>query len=110
MSSLPIEGTISARPHPVHHHEHVRHHGQIRGTPPLRSGTISAGSGTISADPNDSAESSAVAELGTLLSSVGSLSAQAQGLPLTPPSLPGLPQGGYKPQATDYTQIIGDAT
>ena len=103
MSSLPVEGTISARPHHVHHHEHLRHHGQVRGTPPLRSGTISA-------DANDSAETAAVAELGTLLSSVGSLSAQAQGLPLTPPSLPGLPQGGYKPQATDYTQIIGDAT
>lgn len=103
MSSLPIEGTISAKPHHVQHHEHVRHHGQIRGTPPLRSGTISA-------DADGSAESAAVAELGTLLSSVGSLSAQAQGLPLTPPSLPGLPQGGYKPQPTDYTQIIGDAT
>ena len=103
MSSLPIEGTISAKPHHVHHHEHVRHHGQVRGTPPLRSGTISG-------DASNSAESAAVAELGTLLSSLGSLSAQAQGLPLTPPSLPGLPQGGYKPQATDYTQVVGDAT
>jgi len=23
--------------------------------------------------------------------------------------LPGLPQGGYRPQATDYSQLIGDA-
>jgi hypothetical protein len=51
-----------------------------------------------------------VAELGQLISSLGSLSAQAQSLPLTPPSLPGLPQGGYRPQSTDYTQLIGDAT
>lgn len=103
MSSLPIEGSISAKPHQVHHHEHVHHHGHVRGTQPPRSGTISG-------DANDSAESAAVAEMGTLLSSLGSLSSQAQGLPLTPPSLPGLPQGGYKPQPTDYTQMIGDAT
>ena len=100
MSSLPIEGTISAKPF---HHVHHAHHGQVRGTLPHRSGTISA--------PLDSsAQSAAVAELGTLISSLGSLSAQAQSLPLTPPSLPALPQGGYKPQPTDYTQMIGDAT
>jgi hypothetical protein len=59
---------------------------------------------------NSSPESAAVAELGSLISQLGSLSQQAQSLPLTPPSLPGLPQGGYRPQATDYTQLIGDAT
>lgn len=100
MSSLPIEGTISAKPF---HHVHHAHHGHVRGTPPLRSGTISA-------PLDNSAQSAAVAEIGTLISSLGSLSAQAQSLPLTPPSLPGLPQGGYKPQPTDYTQMIGDAT
>jgi hypothetical protein len=100
VSSLPIEGTISAKPF---HHVHHAHHGHVRGTPLHRSGTISAPTAS-------SAESAAVAELGNLISSLGSLSAQAQSLPLTPPSLPGLPQGGYKPQATDYTQIIGDAT
>ena len=101
MSSSPIEGTVSAKPfHHVHHHGH---HGHVRGTPPPRSGTMSG-------DVNDSAESAAVAELGTLISSLGSLSSQAQSLPLTPPSLPGLPQGGYRPQATDYSQLIGDAT
>lgn len=101
MSSLPIEGTISAKPF---HHVHHAHHGHVRGIPPHRSGTISA-------PINSSAESAAVAELGTLIQSLGSLSAQAQSLPpLTPPSLPGLPQGGYKPQPTDYTQLIGDAT
>jgi hypothetical protein len=101
LSSLPVEGTISARPyHHVHHHED---HGHVRGTPPPRAGTISA-------PVNDSPESAAVAELGTLISSLGSLSQQAQNMPLTPPSLPALPQSGYRPQATDYTQIIGDAT
>ena len=37
-----------------------------------------------------------MAEVNALISSLGSLSNQAQSLPLTPPTLPGLPQGqGY---------------
>lgn len=99
MSSLPIEGTISAKPfHRVDHDDR----GHVRGAPHR--------SGTISAPVNGSIKGEAVAELSTLISSLGSLSAQAQSLPLTPPSLPGLPQGGYQAQPTDYTQMIGDAT
>jgi hypothetical protein len=48
--------------------------------------------------------------LGGLISSLGSLSAQAQSLPLSPPVLPGLPQTqNSKPQATDYTQFGEDS-
>jgi hypothetical protein len=96
MSSLPIEGTISAKPFaPLRQ-------GTIDGSPPPVSGRISGGSA-------DSPQSAAIAELGTLISSLGSLSAQAQSLPLSPPSLPGLPQGGYQPASTDYTQFCDDA-
>jgi hypothetical protein len=39
-----------------------------------------------------------------------SLSSQAQSLPLSAPTLPGLPQGqSYRPQATDYTQLADDS-
>lgn len=65
--------------------------------------------GPISSELGESPESAAVAELGNLISSLGSLSAQAQSLPLSPPQLPGLPQSGYQPQATDYTQFSDDS-
>jgi hypothetical protein len=69
-------------------------------SPPPSAGTISG----------DSPEAAAVAELGTLISSLGSLATQAQSLPLSPPTLPGLPQsGGYRPQATDYSQFGDDS-
>ena len=61
------------------------------------------------AEQADSPESSAAAELNGLISSLSSLSSQAQSLPLSPPPAPSLPQGGYKPQVTDYSQLGGDA-
>lgn len=95
MSSLPpIEGSVAARPFV-----------------PL-SGTVSGASqaGTISGETGDSPESAALAELNGLISSLGSLSAQAQSLPLSPPTLPGLPQGqNYRPQTTDYSQFVDDS-
>ena len=124
MSSLPpIEGTLSARPfhveqsvlngEPVDSHDRGKiagnasggisesdgrqhhHHGVLYG-PSLRNGTAASGS-------LESPESAAVAELG-LISALGSLSAQAQSLPLSPPTLPGLPQGqGIGPKPPDYT-------
>ncbi len=111
MSFLPsIDGTLSAKPFAQ------MRTGELSGTPESRrSGTVCGGSsGSISAplsgDSNESAESAAIAELGTLISSLGSLSAQAQSLPLSPPTLPGLPQSqGYQPQATDYTQFNDDS-
>ena len=97
MSSLqPIEGTLSAKPFAA------MASGTLHGAPCPRTGTISGESA-------DSPESSAIAELGNLISSLGSLSSQAQSLPLSPPTLPGLPQGGYRPQATDYTQLSDDS-
>ncbi len=86
---------------------------------PIADGTLSSiprsySGGTLSATPPnetpaESPESSAIAELSSLISSLGSLSAQAQNLPLTPPSLPGLPQnGGYQTQPTDYMQFVDD--
>jgi len=93
MSSLPpIEGSVAAKPFA-----------------PL-SGTMRAcQAGSVSGDTGDSPESAALAELNGLISSLGSLSAQAQNLPLSPPTLPGLPQGGYRPQSTDYTQFVDDS-
>jgi hypothetical protein len=95
MSSVPpiLEGTVTAKPF-------FPQSGTVRGQ----------SQGTVSAQPGGSAESDAVAELNGLISSLGSLSAQAQSLPLSPPTLPGLPQSqGYRPQATDYTQLADDS-
>ncbi len=102
MSFLPsLEGTISAKPIA----------GALEGA--LR-GSVSAPTAGGSAhhrwEISGSLQNSAVAEVGNLISSIGSLSAQAQGLPLSPPTLPGLPQSqSYKPQATDYTQFSDDS-
>jgi hypothetical protein len=112
VSSLPIDGSISAKPLGTTisgtvcgSHEAPRS-GTIRG---ISSGSIGAPpSGSIEGDA-DSPESSAIAELSGLISSLGSLSAQAQSLPLSPPTLPGLPQGSYQPQATDYMQLSEDS-
>lgn len=95
MSSFPIEGAISARPLT-----------NIEGSISAPVGRIA---GSISGEAGDSPENSAIAELGNLISSIGTLSAQAQTLPLTPPTLPGLPQGGYQAQPTDYMQFASDA-
>jgi hypothetical protein len=75
-------------------------------------GTSGSATGTLSSNPfasDESAANSAVAELGNLISSLGSLSSQAQGLPLSAPTLPGLPQqSGYQPGVTDYMQFTSD--
>jgi hypothetical protein len=111
MSTLPIDGTVNAKPfsNPVHGtvcaSSESHRSGTVRGN---SNGTIhGSSSGSIDGDA-DSPESSAVAELSGLISSLGSLSAQAQSLPLSPPTLPSLPQGGYQPQATDYMQLSED--
>ena len=130
MSSLhPIEGRISAPPfhgeesgrigEPVGRHDrgkiagnesgrisesvgrHHHHQGVLNG-PSLRNGTAASGS-------LETPESAAIAELNGLISALGSLSAQAQGLPLAPPQPPNLSQGGYRPQPTDYAALADDA-
>ncbi len=59
--------------------------------------------GSLRGDSSESPENAAMAEVNSLISSLGSLSNQAQSLPLTPPTLPGLPQSqGYQPQPLDY--------
>lgn len=103
MSFLPpIEGTIASQPFGNTVAAGVHGGG--------RSGSIA---GSLSAPPSgdaESAEGSALAELSGLISALGSLSAQAQSLPLSPPALPGLPQSqAYQPQATDYTQFTEDS-
>ncbi len=121
MSSLSSihEGTISARP--LHDEQKGRiggsHAGRMSGSGESgrsgmlhgcdRSGTLRGSSGTqggsLRGDSSESAESSATAEVNALISSLGSLSNQAQSLPLIPPTLPGLPQSqGYQPQPVDY--------
>jgi hypothetical protein len=111
VSSLPpIEGTLSAKPFDN------AISGRVSGsTESSRSGSVhgradGSRTGSVSGDSGDTPESAAVAELGGLISSLGSLSAQAQGLPLSAPTLPGLPQGGYQAQPTDYTQFSDDAS
>jgi hypothetical protein len=60
--------------------------------------------GTLHGGEQQSLEDAALSEISGLIAQLGSLSGQAQGLPLTPPTLPGLPQGsGYQPQALDYS-------
>ena len=100
-------GTISAKPFGE------GHCGKISGSEGHdRHGTVegAARHHRMAAQAAETPESTAAAELNNLISSLGSLSAQAQGLPISPPTLPGLPQGGYQPQVTDYTQLAGDAT
>jgi hypothetical protein len=109
MDISPVHGTFSAGPY-----------GGDQGTlsaPPAggTSGTLSGApvsrSGALSAPASAEPEDSTIAELGGLISQLGTLSAQAQSLPmeLTAPTLPSLPQQNYQPQPTDYTQFGGDA-
>jgi hypothetical protein len=129
MSSLSSihEGTISARPfhseqsgriggshdHRIagsHDHRIAgAHEGEKSGTLHGcdKSGTLhgSRGSrgGSLRGEASESPENAAMAEVNALISSLGSLSGQAQSLPLSPPTLPGLPQGqGYQAQPLDY--------
>jgi hypothetical protein len=121
MSSLSSihEGTIAAKPF------HDGHSGRIGGSHDHRitgsgesgrsgmlhgcdrSGMLHGSSGTrggsLRGDSKESPESSATAEVNALISSLGSLSNQAQSLPLTAPTLPSLPQSqGYQAQPIDY--------
>jgi hypothetical protein len=98
VSSLPIEGALAAKPLAA-----------IAGS---LSGSLRGPAGQLTAslaEGNESPETAAIAEVSNLISSLGSLSAQAQTLPLSAPTLPGLPQGGYRPAATDYMQFAEDA-
>jgi hypothetical protein len=116
MSSVhPTEGTITGKPYQATHHGRLNgpdersgrihgacdRNGSIRGAP-MPNGLLQSGSG-------ESPENAAMAELSGLISTLGSYSAQAQSLPLSPPTPPSLPQGGYQPQPTDYTQFAGDS-
>jgi hypothetical protein len=93
-----LEGSVSAKP--FEHAPRTGLSGSVQA--PVRP--------PISGDVSESPENSAVAELSGLISSLGSLSSQAQSLPLSAPTLPGLPQGqSYRPQATDYTQLADDS-
>ena len=95
------EGTISAKPL-----EHA-HTGRVGGSGNHEHGRLHTGGGLHRGlFPGESGESpvaAAQAELGNLIASLGSLSSQAQSQPLSPPTLPGLPQSqGYQPQPVDY--------
>jgi hypothetical protein len=120
MSSAPIEGTITAAPfndptsgtlHGSRLHGSGTVHGSSSGTVHgSNSGSLhGSSSGTVEGETAESPQNEAIAELSTLIASLSSLATQAQGLPLSPPSLPGLPQSGYQPQSTDYSQFVGGA-
>jgi hypothetical protein len=81
--------------------------GRIGGTHDHHSGGLRGKTGSGGKlggdDLGESPANDARAEIGNLLTSLSSLSTQAQGLPLTPPTLPGLPQSqGYQMQPADY--------
>jgi hypothetical protein len=77
----------------------LRHYGRLGGH-----------GGVLAPGPTESPESSAAAEIATLISSLGALSTQAQSLPLQPPNLPAPSQHQhYHPQTTDYTQFADDS-
>jgi hypothetical protein len=107
VSIPPIEGTLAAKPF-----TNAMSGGLSGSLLGAASGTLSGSSplkGSIAGDSSESPENSAVAELGGLISSLGSLSAQAQSLPLSVPTLPGSQQPpSYQPQATDYLQFAED--
>jgi hypothetical protein len=95
-------GHESPKSGPLHGHHQSSKTGQLHGAGGAR--------GTIAQEFTESPASSAIAELSGLISNLGSLSAQAQSLPLSAPILPGLPQSqGYRPQPTDYSQLSNDA-
>jgi hypothetical protein len=81
-------------------------HGRIGGTHEHHSGGLrgkTGSDGKLGGDLGESPANDAMAEIGNLITSLSSLSTQAQGLPLTPPTLPGLPQGqGYQMQPAGY--------
>ncbi len=84
-------------------------HGRISGTCENgKSGKLQGSNGTyggsLSGNEQESVEDAALSEISSLIASLGSLSGQAQSMPLSPPTLPGLPQGtAYQPQAIDYS-------
>lgn len=109
MSFPPIEGSLAAKPF-----ANAIRSGLSGSLSAPVSGALAGSAapltGSIAGEASESPASSAIAELSGLISSLGSLSAQAQSLPLSPPTLPGaqLPPS-YQPQATDYTQFSDDS-
>jgi hypothetical protein len=107
MTLTPVhQGTLHARPvEHVHNgdlHGKCGDGGSLHGGGSLRGGGLSGGGGLRGDE--ESPQSSAQAEINNLISSLGSLASQAGSMPLTPPTLPGLPQNAaYQPQPTDYT-------
>jgi Transglycosylase SLT domain len=66
--------------------------------------------GNTCAESGDPAHSSVVAEPDVLVASLGTLSTQAQRLPLSAVSLPAVPHDRpYHRQATDYAQLFDDS-
>lgn len=88
----------------------LRHYGRLTGHGTITGGPPSPGGGALTGGSSESPENSAAAEINALISSLGALSAQAQSLPLTPPSLPAPSQHQhYHAQSTDYTQFVDDS-
>jgi hypothetical protein len=63
--------------------------------------------GTLEAGLTSSPHESAVAEMSSLLSTLGALEAQAQGFPSLPaPAQPSQGPQPYRPQVTDYASLL----
>jgi hypothetical protein len=111
VSSLPpIEGTLTAKPFSNALAGSISAPVGAPGSGRVGGSIAAPLTGTIAGEGSDSPESSASANVGNLISSLGSLSAQAQSLPLSPPTIPGLPPDqGYRPQSTDYMQFADES-
>lgn len=114
MSSIhPTEGSISGKPYGAQTSGRLHGDHKAPGSGSLHGAHKSPKSGPLHGPmhgPLHGALHGARAELIGLISNIGSLSAQAQSLPLSAPALPALPQTpGYQPQPTDYTQFGNDA-
>jgi hypothetical protein len=78
----------------------LRHYQSLSGGPPPKTDAS-----------EESPESSAIAESGATIASIGSLRAEAQHLPLPMPALPNRPHThSYQRQPTNYVQFFNDDT
>ncbi len=89
----------------------MQHYSRLTGSAPGLAQIATAASAGIpealEAGPGSSLHESAVAEMSSLLSTLGALESQAQGFPSLPaPTQPSQPPQPYRPQVTDYAGLL----
>ncbi len=93
----------------------MQHYARLTGGPPvaMSGAPVSAdpAQGSLQGDPPSSPRESAVAELSSLLATLGALESQAQGFPSLPtPAQPAQPPQSYQQQVTDYAGLLAGDT